>query len=93
VLFREIIAMYCENHTKHKNTPCGQNAEFYNVKVGGSCSKHCALYGWAVNNDDRWSKLLPTFSIYPIKDVCEWVETFSNNFHHQYIKYQDQQVV
>jgi hypothetical protein len=28
MLFREIIAVYCENHTEHKNTLCGQNAEY-----------------------------------------------------------------
>jgi hypothetical protein len=27
MLFREIIAVYCENHTEHINTLCGQNAE------------------------------------------------------------------
>jgi hypothetical protein len=26
-LFREIIAVYCENHMDHRNTVCGQNAE------------------------------------------------------------------
>ena len=25
--FMEIIAVYCENHKKHVNRPCGQNAE------------------------------------------------------------------
>jgi hypothetical protein len=29
MLFREIVAAYCENHTEHINTLCGQNAEFY----------------------------------------------------------------
>jgi hypothetical protein len=28
MLFREIIAVYCENHTEHIPTVCGQNAEF-----------------------------------------------------------------
>jgi hypothetical protein len=28
MLFKEIITVYCENHTEHINTPCGQNAEF-----------------------------------------------------------------
>jgi hypothetical protein len=28
MLFRETIAVYCENHTEHTNTLCGQNAEF-----------------------------------------------------------------
>jgi hypothetical protein len=25
---RETIAVYCENHTEHKDTLCGQNAKF-----------------------------------------------------------------
>jgi hypothetical protein len=28
MLFRETVAVYCENHTEHTNTLCGQNAEF-----------------------------------------------------------------
>jgi neutral trehalase len=28
MLFRETVAVYCENHTEHMNTLCGQNAEF-----------------------------------------------------------------
>jgi hypothetical protein len=28
MLFRETIAVYCENHTEHINTLCGQNVEF-----------------------------------------------------------------
>jgi hypothetical protein len=36
MLFREIIAVYCENHTEHINTPCEQNAEFYYVKAAGT---------------------------------------------------------
>jgi hypothetical protein len=32
MLFREIIAVYCENHTEHINTLCGQNAEFLIVR-------------------------------------------------------------
>jgi hypothetical protein len=31
MLFREIIAVYCENHMEHINTLCGQNAEFLNA--------------------------------------------------------------
>jgi hypothetical protein len=29
MLLREIIAVYCENHTEHINTLCGQNAGFF----------------------------------------------------------------
>jgi hypothetical protein len=36
MLFRETVAVYCEKHTKHINALCGQNVEFYYVKVGGT---------------------------------------------------------
>jgi hypothetical protein len=39
----EIIVVYSENHIKHINTMCGKNAEFLNVKAGGTYSYHCAL--------------------------------------------------
>jgi hypothetical protein len=29
MLFREIIAVYCENHTVHTNALCGQNSELF----------------------------------------------------------------
>jgi hypothetical protein len=28
MVFRETVAVYCENHTEHLDTLCGQNAEF-----------------------------------------------------------------
>jgi hypothetical protein len=43
MLFREIIAVYCENRTEHINTLCGRNAEFINVKSGGANSNQIAL--------------------------------------------------
>jgi hypothetical protein len=27
MLFRETVAVYCEDHTEHTNALCGQNAE------------------------------------------------------------------
>jgi len=33
MLYREIIAVCPQTHTKHINTPCGQNVEFVNVKL------------------------------------------------------------
>jgi hypothetical protein len=33
MLYREIIAVYSEIHTKRLNTLCGQNVEFVNVKL------------------------------------------------------------
>ena len=35
MLYREIIAVSSEIHTKHINTLCGQNVELLNVKPGG----------------------------------------------------------
>jgi hypothetical protein len=36
MLFREIIAVCSEIHTKHTNILCGQNVEFVIVKPGGT---------------------------------------------------------
>jgi len=33
MLYREIIAVFLEIHTKHINTPCGQKVELLNVKL------------------------------------------------------------
>ena len=43
MLYREIIAVCSQIHTKQINTLCGQNAEFVNVKPGGTYSDHWAL--------------------------------------------------
>ena len=37
MLYREIIAVCSEIHTKHINTLCGQHTEFLNVKVSLGC--------------------------------------------------------
>jgi hypothetical protein len=33
MLYREIIAVCSQIHTKHTSTPCGQNVELLNVKL------------------------------------------------------------
>ena len=43
MLYREIIAVYSEIHTKHINTLCGQNVEFVNFKLFGVKNKHWSL--------------------------------------------------
>jgi hypothetical protein len=43
MLYREIIAVCSEIHTKHINTLCGQNVEFVNIKPAGTWSYHWAL--------------------------------------------------
>jgi hypothetical protein len=45
MLYREIIAVCSQIHTKHINAMCGQNLEFVNVKPGGKYSHHCGLEG------------------------------------------------
>ena len=47
MLYSEIIDVCSEIHTKHINTLCGQNAEFVNVKRGGTYSNHWALEGYS----------------------------------------------
>ena len=44
MLYREIIAVCSEIHTKHINTLCGQNVELLNVKPSGTYSDHCAVH-------------------------------------------------
>jgi hypothetical protein len=45
MLFREEVAVYCENYTKHTPTLCGQNAESRHVTAGGTYSNHQVLEG------------------------------------------------
>ena len=40
MLYREIIAVCSQIHTKHINTLCGQNVELLNVKPGAAYSSH-----------------------------------------------------
>jgi hypothetical protein len=43
MLFRETVAVYCENHTEHIDAPRGQNVQLVNVQLGGIYNYHCAL--------------------------------------------------
>jgi hypothetical protein len=38
ILFRETIAVYCENRTKHTSTLSGRDENFQYVKAGGTYS-------------------------------------------------------
>ena len=58
MLYREIIAVCSEIHTKHINTLCGQNVELLNVNHDGAYSNHWALNGemkfhWATVSNDN----------------------------------------
>ena len=45
MLYREIIAVRSEVHTKHINILCGENVGFVGVKPGGTYSDHRAVKG------------------------------------------------
>jgi len=42
MLYREIIAVCSQIHTKHINTLCGHNLQWLNVKSGGTYNNHWA---------------------------------------------------
>jgi hypothetical protein len=46
MMYREIIAVCSEIHTKHINTLCGQNVGLLNVKPGGAYSDRWAVKGY-----------------------------------------------
>jgi len=50
MLYREIIALYSELHTKHTNTMCWQNAEIPNFKTGGTQNNPERENGPSMNN-------------------------------------------
>jgi len=39
-MYRKIIAVCAQSHTKHINILCGQNVELLNVKAGGEWWVH-----------------------------------------------------
>ena len=43
MLYREIIDVCSQMHTKHTNTLCGQNVEFFIVNHGGAYNNHWPL--------------------------------------------------
>jgi hypothetical protein len=58
-LFKEIIAVYYENHTKPKNTLCGQNVELHIVKVGCTYNYHWRVLRVSILFD--WRLLLAVY--------------------------------
>ena len=46
MLYREIIAVYSEIHTKYINILYGQNVGFFNIKLGGTYSDHWVVYSY-----------------------------------------------
>jgi hypothetical protein len=46
MLFRKVIAFYCENRMNEISTLYGRNAKFFNLKADDIYSKQYALKGW-----------------------------------------------
>jgi hypothetical protein len=46
MLFREMVAVYCENLMKHTNTVFWENPELRYVKACGTYNNHWALKGY-----------------------------------------------
>jgi hypothetical protein len=44
MLYREIIVICSQIHTKYINAVCGQNIELLNVKTVGTYSDHCVVH-------------------------------------------------
>ena len=66
MLYREIIAVCSQIHTKHTNTLCGQNVEFVNVKLAVHISDH-----WALEDQTLFSKaVLSKSSLYICMEDC-----------------------
>jgi sulfite reductase beta subunit-like hemoprotein len=57
MLYSEIIAVCSQIHTKHINTLCGQNAEFANVKPGGTYSDHWVIKRYKPQGSQQLKKL------------------------------------
>jgi len=70
MLYREIIAVYSENHTKHVNTLCGQKVELLNVKHGGTYINH-----WAVKGSVSVTKTSQLMLYSEIIAVCSEIQT------------------
>jgi hypothetical protein len=76
ILYREIMAVCSEIHTKHINTLCGQNVEFVNVKPGGTYSNHNDLKHWIVFSCWRKARTRPFVSdVYSVLSVLAMYST------------------
>ena len=60
MLYREIIAVCSQIHTKYINALCGQNVEFVNVKPGGTYSNRWVIEG-STARGSRLGKLKKPF--------------------------------
>jgi hypothetical protein len=53
MLFIGMIAVYCENRTKHVNTSCGQNSESVNAKAHGTSLTEAVTHPFQLHTRSR----------------------------------------
>jgi hypothetical protein len=58
MLYREIIAVCSQIHTKHINTLCGQNVEFVNFKLVVYTVTSRNLVLWILTHNKYWDYVL-----------------------------------
>jgi hypothetical protein len=76
MLFKEIIAAYCDNHKEHINTSCGQNARVFNVIAHSTSSDHYALKGYQkINNTCKEIRMTYNHALY--------LQTYYERIHRQ----------
>ena len=66
MLYREIIAVCFQIHTKHINTLCGQNIELWNVIPGGTYRNSWALWSY-----EEWGKFSVVQSFWNTKSQIQ----------------------
>ena len=52
MLYREVIAVCSQIHTKHINTLCGYNVELLNVKRGGTYNRDFMFVNLDIRDSD-----------------------------------------
>ena len=66
MLYREIIAVCSQIHTKHINTLCGQNTEFVSVKPGGKVHPR-------TSHEGPEGAVVYLYSFFNLGARCRWV--------------------
>jgi hypothetical protein len=76
MLYREIIAVCSEIHTKHINTVCGQNVELPNVKPVGASLNQILTY---IFKEIRW-KTVDRIDLAQVSDIFLRFALNASNF-------------
>jgi hypothetical protein len=91
MLYREIVDVCSQIHTKHINALCGQNVEFLDIKVGGIYSGHWVLENQLTNVCLAFMGLpdnvVTYFSISPYSVRCANHVFHTNNVCHNRIAF------